>query len=141
MAREPALVHTRRVSRMSACHHESRGYLPWKTGVRIERIFLNQPITKGVPPAMGRWARERTAREGVGTKSPGDESRTISTIEAPSGARFVVIGGEPLDGPGVIWWNFVSSSNARIEQAKRDWKEGRFPKVPGDEIESIPLPE
>jgi len=46
-----------------------------------------------------------------------------------------------IDGERHIWWNFVSSSNARIEQAKRDWKEGRFPKVPGDEIESIPLPE
>ncbi|MGK2924262.1 MAG: pirin-like C-terminal cupin domain-containing protein, partial [Lysobacterales bacterium] len=39
-----------------------------------------------------------------------------------------------------IEWNFVSSRRERIEQAKRDWQAGRFPKVPGDEIEFIPLP-
>jgi hypothetical protein len=49
--------------------------------------------------------------------------------------------GAPLDGERHIWWNFVSSSKERIEQAKEDWKEGRFPKVPGDEAEFIPLPE
>ncbi len=51
-----------------------------------------------------------------------------------------MIGGEPLDGPRHIWWNFVSSSEERIEQAKRDWREGRFGKVYGDETEFIPLP-
>jgi redox-sensitive bicupin YhaK (pirin superfamily) len=56
-------------------------------------------------------------------------------------ARVMLLGGAPLDGPRHIWWNFVSSSKDRIEQAKRDWKEGRFPKVPGDEIEFIPLPD
>ena len=40
-----------------------------------------------------------------------------------------------------IWWNFVSSSKERIERAKRDWEEGRFPKIPGDEAEFIPLPD
>jgi hypothetical protein len=40
-----------------------------------------------------------------------------------------------------IWWNFVSSRRERIEQAKADWKEGRFPKVVQDEEEFIPLPE
>ena len=62
-------------------------------------------------------------------------------LHATADARIVLIGGAPIDGERHIWWNFVSSSSARIEQAKRDWKEGRFPKVPGDEIESIPLPE
>ena len=63
------------------------------------------------------------------------------TLYATADARIVLIGGAPIDGERHIWWNFVSSSSARIEQAKRDWKEHRFPKVPGDEIESIPLPE
>ena len=45
-----------------------------------------------------------------------------------------------MDGPRHIWWNFVSSSKDRIEQAKADWKAGRFENVPGDEIEFIPLP-
>ena len=63
------------------------------------------------------------------------------TIRAESEARIVVLGGAPLDGPRHIHWNFVSSSKARIEQAKQDWKEGRFPRVPGDETEFVPLPD
>ena len=62
-------------------------------------------------------------------------------LRATTDARLVLLGGAPIDGERYIWWNFVSSSEARIEQAKRDWKEGRFPKVPGDEAEFIPLPE
>jgi hypothetical protein len=62
-------------------------------------------------------------------------------LRAAAGARLVLVGGAPLDGERHIWWNFVSSSRERIEQAKRDWREGRFPKVPGDEAEHIPLPE
>jgi redox-sensitive bicupin YhaK (pirin superfamily) len=57
-----------------------------------------------------------------------------------SPARLMLLGGEPMDGPRHIWWNFVSSSGERIEQAKADWKAGRFAPVP-DETESIPLPE
>jgi len=55
-------------------------------------------------------------------------------------ARVAVLGGAPLEGERHLWWNFVSSSQARIEQAKRDWKAGRFPSVPGDDAEYIPLP-
>jgi redox-sensitive bicupin YhaK (pirin superfamily) len=51
-----------------------------------------------------------------------------------------LVGGAPLDTPRHIEWNFVSSSVERIERAKSDWKDGRFPKVPGDEIEFMPLP-
>jgi hypothetical protein len=50
-------------------------------------------------------------------------------------------GGAPIDGERHLYWNFVSSSRDRIERAKRDWREGRFPKVPGDEVEFIPLPD
>ncbi|MEP3047532.1 MAG: pirin family protein [Roseibium sp.] len=59
----------------------------------------------------------------------------------PLPARFVVLGGEPMDGKRYIWWNFVSSSRERIEQAKEDWRQGRFDTVPGDAEEFIPLPE
>lgn len=52
----------------------------------------------------------------------------------------MLLGGDPIDGPRHVWWNFVSSSQTRIEQAKDDWKNGRFEKVPGDN-EFIPLPE
>ncbi|HWM27307.1 MAG TPA: pirin family protein [Woeseiaceae bacterium] len=55
-------------------------------------------------------------------------------------ARVMLLGGEAMDGPRHVWWNFVSSSRERIEQAKDDWRSGRFDLVPG-ETEFIPLPE
>jgi len=63
------------------------------------------------------------------------------TLTATEESRLVLIGGEKMDGPRFKWWNLVSSSRERIEKAKADWREGRFPKVPGDEKEFIPLPE
>lgn len=59
----------------------------------------------------------------------------------PQGARLLLLGGATMDGPRFLFWNFVASSRERIEQAKADWKAGRFGKVPGDEAEFIPLPE
>jgi len=67
---------------------------------------------------------------------PGDRI----TVRATTPARMMFLGGTALEGPRHIWWNFVSSSRERIEQAKADWKAGRFPPVPG-EHEFIPLPE
>jgi len=67
---------------------------------------------------------------------PGDRI----TVRAATPARMMFLGGTALEGPRHIWWNFVSSSRERIEQAKADWKAGRFPAVPG-EHEFIPLPE
>lgn len=58
----------------------------------------------------------------------------------PQGARVLLLGGAAMDGPRHLFWNFVSSSRERIEQAKEDWRAGRFGKVPGDEAEFIPLP-
>jgi redox-sensitive bicupin YhaK (pirin superfamily) len=52
----------------------------------------------------------------------------------------MVLGGAAMDGPRHIWWNFVSSRQDRIDQAKAEWKAGRFSAVPG-ETEFIPLPE
>ncbi|SDB28236.1 pirin family protein [Bauldia litoralis] len=68
---------------------------------------------------------------------PGD-SLTVKALE-PS--RLMLLGGEAMDGPRHIWWNFVSSSKERIEEAKNDWKLGRFDKVFGDEKDFIPLPD
>jgi redox-sensitive bicupin YhaK (pirin superfamily) len=66
----------------------------------------------------------------------------ITVRNAESGAaRLVLVGGETMDGPRHIWWNFVSSRPERIEQAKADWKSGRFDTVPGDAEEFIPLPD
>lgn len=67
--------------------------------------------------------------------SPG---KTV-TIEAVEDSRVMIIGGDNL-GRRTIWWNFVSSSRERMEKAKKDWKDGNFGTVPGDE-EFIPLPE
>ena len=66
------------------------------------------------------------------------DAKVVLRAEAPT--RIVLVGGAPLDGKRYIDWNFVSSSKERLEQAKRDWKEGRFPKVPGDDVDFIPLP-
>jgi redox-sensitive bicupin YhaK (pirin superfamily) len=67
---------------------------------------------------------------------PGDQI----VITASADARFMMLGGEPMDGPRHIWWNFVASSKDKIDAAKDDWKRGRFAIVPGDEKEFIPLP-
>ena len=67
---------------------------------------------------------------------PGDRI----TARALRGARLMLLGGAALEGPRYVWWNFVSSRKERIEQAKEDWKMGRFTPVPG-ETEFIPLPE
>jgi redox-sensitive bicupin YhaK (pirin superfamily) len=68
---------------------------------------------------------------------PGDEI----VVSSPDGAHFMLFGGASLGSKRYIWWNFVSSSKERIEQAKEEWKTGRFDIVPGDEEEFIPLPE
>jgi redox-sensitive bicupin YhaK (pirin superfamily) len=62
-------------------------------------------------------------------------------VQARMAAHVMAVGGESADGPRHIWWNLVSSSKERIEQAKEDWKAGRFASVPGDAEEFIPLPE
>ena len=67
---------------------------------------------------------------------PGDRI----TVRALRKTRMMFLGGSALEGPRHIWWNFVSSSKERIEQAKADWKAGRFEHVPG-EHEFIPLPD
>ncbi len=67
---------------------------------------------------------------------PGD----AITVRAVTPARMMFLGGTALEGPRYIWWNFVSSSQERIEEAKEDWKQARFAPVP-DETEFIPLPE
>jgi redox-sensitive bicupin YhaK (pirin superfamily) len=61
-------------------------------------------------------------------------------VQARQPSRVMLLGGAPMKGSRHIWWNFVSSSEARIDQAKRDWVDGRFGKIPGDDVEFIPLP-
>jgi hypothetical protein len=82
-------------------------------------------------------AGERHGPERLLVLKPGDRI----DVKAVSDAHVVVVGGDAMDGPRHIWWNFVSSRKDRIEAAKADWKAGRFDLVPGDTAEFIPLPE
>jgi len=66
---------------------------------------------------------------------------TAATLRSGTGARVMLCGGEAFTSPRHVWWNFVSSSRERIRQAKADWQAGRFPLVPGDDKEFIPIPE
>ena len=68
---------------------------------------------------------------------PGHEAR----LSSGGGARLMLMGGEAFSTRRYVFWNFVSSSRERINQAKDDWKALRFPLIPGDDQEFIPLPE
>lgn len=63
-----------------------------------------------------------------------------AVLRALRDSRVMLLGGAPV-GKRYIWWNFVSSSEERIERAKQEWRAGAFPRVPGDDVEFIPLPE
>lgn len=62
-------------------------------------------------------------------------------VKAKTAVHMMLLGGATMDSKRYIYWNFVASSKDRLEQAKQDWREGRFEKAPGDEKEFIPLPD
>ena len=62
-------------------------------------------------------------------------------LKAGAETHLLLLGGAPMDGPRYIWWNFVASSTERIKSAADDWQNNKFPIVPGDEEEFIPLPD
>ena len=64
-----------------------------------------------------------------------------ATLRSQAGGRVMLCGGEAFATPRHVWWNFVSSRRDRIQQAKEDWRAGRFPTIPGDDKEYIPIPE
>ena len=96
-------------------------------------------------PERGVHVIEGELRWGELAVPPGRMAVQRSEVTAPlhalSDARVMLFGGAPLDGERRLWWNFVSSRAERIEQAKADWREGRFERVPGDADEFIPLPD
>lgn len=61
------------------------------------------------------------------------------TLRALSDSRLILLGGEPMDGPRFIWWNFVSSRKDSMIAAAHEWEAGRMGRVPGDEDEFIPM--
>ena len=117
-----------------------------------EMFLADAALEAGARLPLDATHEERSAYIAEGTVEVGgdtfEEGRLVvfkpgegMTIRAKTPARLILLGGEPMDGPRHIWWNFVSSSKDRIEQAKADWKAGRFDKVFGDERDFIPLPE
>jgi redox-sensitive bicupin YhaK (pirin superfamily) len=74
---------------------------------------------------------------GLSVLAPGAAMRLASA----NGGRVMLLGGEAFATPRHVWWNFVSSSRERINQAKSDWRNGAFGTVPGDSDEYIPIPD
>ncbi|HVS23855.1 MAG TPA: pirin-like C-terminal cupin domain-containing protein, partial [Gammaproteobacteria bacterium] len=113
-------------------------------------LYLEVRMPRGASFALPAEASERAAyvvsgavlvggrehRDGVLAVARAGATPSLTAVED---SRVMVIGGEPV-GARQIWWNFVSSSQERIERAKRDWASGRIGKVAGDD-EFIPLPE
>jgi redox-sensitive bicupin YhaK (pirin superfamily) len=115
-------------------------------------FYVDVSLPAGASVTVPRGPRDRAAYVVEGVLSfarervrPGhmivfaERDEPVLFAEEPS--RVMLLGGEPMDGERHIWWNFVSSSKERIERAKRDWREGRFAKIPGDDTEFIPLPD
>jgi redox-sensitive bicupin YhaK (pirin superfamily) len=102
-----------------------------------ELLLFDDAVERGVYVVAGRIDIAETACS-EGTLAVLREGAKV-LVRATTAARLAVVGGAPV-GARHIWWNFVSSSTERIEQAKRDWVAGTIGKVPGDD-EFIPLPE
>lgn len=77
---------------------------------------------------------------GAGTMAVLSPGKRVALAATGGASRVMILGGAPLSGPRFIDWNFVSSSKARLERARRDWQEQRFQKIPGDDTEFVPLP-
>ena len=107
---------------------EAGAKLPVDPGYAERAIY----VVEGEIDIMG----DRFTQHQLLVLKPGD----AVTLSAVTPAHIMLLGGEPMDGPRHIWWNFVSSRRERIEEAKAQWKAGRFEPVP-DETEFIPLPE
>jgi len=120
--------------------------------VRSPLHYVEAQLDRGAVLALPDEHAERAAYVAEGTlvcggKPHGDGAMLVfrpgvpAAVTAPEGARVMLLGGAPADGERHIWWNFVGSSRARIERAADDWRAGRFPRVPGDDGDPIPLPE
>jgi redox-sensitive bicupin YhaK (pirin superfamily) len=110
----------------SFVHRDSLGSLPADHAERAVYVLGGEVEVAG----------ERFGANRLLVFRPGD----AITLAATAHVRLLLLGGEPMDGPRHLWWNFVSSSTERIAAAKADWQAGRFGVVP-DDPEYIPLPE
>ncbi len=122
------------------------------TTCHAETIYADIQLRPGASVPIDAGADERAVVVALGDASLDGEPLERHTLyllkpgvpmrlHSDGGARVMLLGGEAFAAPRHVWWNFVSSSRERINQAKHDWKDGRFPKVSGDADEFIPLPE
>jgi redox-sensitive bicupin YhaK (pirin superfamily) len=120
-------------------------------GVRSPTLYVHAEIEAGAELLLPDDHEERAAYVVDGSVAIGAEAHGAGTmlvfrpeasvaLRAVTPSRVMILGGARLDGSRHIYWNFVSSSKDRIERAKEGWKNGAFPKVPGDSIDFIPLP-
>jgi redox-sensitive bicupin YhaK (pirin superfamily) len=120
------------------------------TPVLSPTVYVHARLAAGAALRVDATHAERAAYVAQGTIEIGGERFGVGTLlvfepsveaelRASDAAHVMLLGGAPL-GERFIEWNFVSSSLERIERAKEDWRKQRFPKVPGDEVEFIPLP-
>jgi hypothetical protein len=109
-------------------HLEPGGTMPVDAGADERAVY----VAEGEASLDG----VRLERSALYVLAPG----IAATLRSQGGARVMLCGGAPLDGPRHVWWNFVSSSRDRILQAKDDWRAGRFTLPPDDRDEFIPLP-
>jgi len=93
---------------------------------------------RAVFPVSGEWWLDdvQLPNAHMAVLDPG----SLPLLRSIGSSRAMLLGGASLDGPRHLWWNFVASSRERLEQAKADWRDGRFGQVPG-ETEFIPLPD
>jgi redox-sensitive bicupin YhaK (pirin superfamily) len=121
-------------------------------GVASPTLYVDARLDAGATLEIDDAHEERAVYVAVGTIACAGQEAPDGTmlvlrpgaraeISAEAPARVMLLGGSKLDGPRHIWWNFVSSSKERIEKAKRDWQDGRFGDVPGDDGPPIPLPD
>jgi redox-sensitive bicupin YhaK (pirin superfamily) len=122
------------------------------TTQHAETIYADIAMKAGSTIPIDAEADERGVLVAMGSASlDGDHLETHSLyvlqpgvpmmLRADTDARVMLLGGEAFKTPRHVWWNFVSSSRDRINQAKDEWKAGAFPTVPGDDKEFIPIPE
>lgn len=117
-------------------------------------LYVHARLAAGARLAVDDGHAERAVYVASGALSLGPDAREYGEgtlvvlpagqsveLSSSGGADAMLLGGAPLGGERHIYWNFVASSPERLEQAKADWRAGRFGKVVGDELELIPLPE
>jgi hypothetical protein len=119
--------------------------------IHSPQFYVEAKMNAGATLDLPAQYRERGMYVISGTVRAGGETVALHTlpvfepggtvrIEAVTDAHVMFLGGDPLPEKRFIWWNFVSTSPDRIEQAKADWQAGRFPLIPGDSTAFVPLP-